>query len=86
MEIPDFENYLKQKMIDPENFRNSETGLWEDYKSQYDQMHPESFTARNLFKINRIRRKYPYSPDAVSQKPAGTAAPKPKIIMKPKIK
>ncbi len=86
MESQDFENYLKRKKIDPQSFREKDPDLWEDYKYDFERMHPESFTAQKLFKLNRLRRMYTYTgavPETVS--PAAPAM-KPKISMKPKIK
>ncbi len=86
MELLNFEDYLKGKKIDPELFRTSEPGIWDEYKMLFEQMHPESFTAQKLFKINGIRRKYPCKQETEQAKPAPSVAPKPKIFVKPKMK
>lgn len=53
-----FEEYLKQKKIDSAGFKQGDIELWNDFKNQFEQMHPKSFTAQKLFLINDIRRKY----------------------------
>jgi hypothetical protein len=46
-------------LIDSQAFRSAETAQWEMWEKEFSDMHPNSFTARNLFLINPIRRKYP---------------------------
>ncbi|MTI39975.1 hypothetical protein [Fulvivirga lutimaris] len=53
-----FEDYLKDKKIDSAAFKQGDIELWNDFKNQFEQMHPKSFTAQKLFLINEIRRKY----------------------------
>jgi hypothetical protein len=53
-----FEEYLRSKKIDSPLFREAEPGLWETWRSEFDQMHPNSFTIHKLNLINPIRRKY----------------------------
>ena len=53
-----FEEYLISKKIDTQKFHLAETGRFEEWKSLFAQMHPESFTAHKKFLINPIRRKY----------------------------
>ena len=55
----DFETYLRNKKIDPVIFEKEEPMLWYEFKTVYEQVHPDSFTAQKLFLINGIRRKYP---------------------------
>jgi hypothetical protein len=88
-----FEEYLQGKKIDSEAFRKAETTLWETWKQEFEQMHPNSFTTQKLYLINPIRRKYQIkiepteSPSAVSISPSPTQAPaKPKPVFKPKMK
>jgi hypothetical protein len=54
----DFETYLTSKKIDSIAFRNAEPELWSEWNSEFDQMHPDSFTMQKLNLINPIRRKY----------------------------
>ena len=54
----DFETYLTSKKIDSIAFRNAEPGLWSEWNSEFEQMHPDSFTMQKLNLINPIRRKY----------------------------
>ena len=86
MENQKFEDYLRQKKIDPELFRSHEPELWHEYNDIFNQVHPASFTAQKLFKINAIRRRYPFKVTENAAKPAVRPAVKPKISVKPKIK
>ena len=86
MENQDFDNYLKQKKIDPELFRSGEPEKWEDYRNIFNEVHPASFTAQKLFKINAIRRKYPLKITETPVKQTSPVAAKPKMTFKPKIK
>jgi len=54
-----FEEYLISKKIDNARFHEKELGLWNAWKVEFDQMHPNSFTIQKLNLINPIRRKYP---------------------------
>ena len=53
-----FEDYLISKKIDSATFRLAEPAVWESWKTEFEQMHPNSFTAQKLYLINPIRRKY----------------------------
>ena len=55
---PTFEAYLLSKKIDSEAFRLAEPGLWNAWKSDFERIHPNSFTVQKLNLINPIRRKY----------------------------
>lgn len=89
-----FEAYLVSKKIDSQAFRNAEPDLWEAWKREFEEMHPNSFTVQKLNLINPIRRKYLLAelPDAKSAGtsspgPVPPAAPKPgKPVMKPRPK
>jgi hypothetical protein len=80
----DFESYLISKKIDSGRFLKAEPEVWKTWKSEFDQMHPNSFTAQKLYLINPVRRKYPLkqeqidaavSPASASiEKPAGLPA------------
>ena len=54
-----FEDYLINKKIDLEFFQKAEPALFENWKKEFAQMHPNSFSAQKLYLINPIRRKYP---------------------------
>lgn len=54
-----FEEYLISKKIDSAVFREKEPTVWADWKIEFDQMHPNSFTVQKLNLINPVRRKYP---------------------------
>jgi hypothetical protein len=95
-----FEEYLLSKKIDSKAFAEAESLLWSAWKSEFEQMHPNSFTVQKLNLINPIRRKYPLPLQEILNKteevPASPASPpssispvvpKPgKPIMKPKPK
>jgi hypothetical protein len=53
-----FEDYLASKKIDAAAFRQAEPELFESWKSEFQQMHANSFTMQKLNLINPIRRKY----------------------------
>jgi len=89
-----FEAYLESKRIDSAAFRNAEPALWEAWKRDFEQMHPNSFTVQKLNLINPVRRKYllPKLPDAKSagaippaSAPAGPSPGKPVMRPRPKI-
>ena len=46
------------KKIDSVAFKKGDAELWNDFKNQFEQMHPKSFTAQKLFLLNNVRRKY----------------------------
>jgi hypothetical protein len=54
-----FDEYLISKKIDSDAFKAAEPLLWETWKMELEQMHPNSFTIQKLNLINPIRRKYP---------------------------
>lgn len=56
----EFEDYLKGKKIDPQVFELNEPERYKEFKTIFDQVHADSFTAQKLFLINQIRRRYPY--------------------------
>jgi hypothetical protein len=53
-----FTDYLISKKIDQEAFQKAEPALFEIWKTEFEQMHPNSFTAQKLYLINPLRRKY----------------------------
>lgn len=74
MELMDFHTWLSGKKIDEVAFKKAEPDQYQQLKSVFDQVHPDSFTAQKLFLINPIRRKYPLKVEAVA------TAPKPKAV------
>lgn len=56
MEDITFTSFLKNKKIDPKKFFQSDQKMFEEWKSEFDQMHPNSFAQQKLFLINKIRR------------------------------
>ncbi len=97
-----FEEYLSSKRIDSNLFFLKEKKLWASWKKEFEQIHPNSFTAQKLYLINPIRRKYPLKEipipktAAVKQEaetkpptipaPSTTAKPVMKPVFKPKPK
>lgn len=53
-----FEEYLVSKKIEPGLFKDAEPKLFQEWKNEFGQVHPNSFTAQKLYLINPIRRKY----------------------------
>jgi len=54
-----FEAYLISKKIDSATFLKAEPEVWRTWSSEFEHLHPSSFTAQKLYLINPIRRKYP---------------------------
>lgn len=86
-----FEEYLISKKIDAKAFEQAEQVMALEWRQEFNQMHPNSFTAQKLFLINGIRRRFLLKVEVVNQeakdaKPLASATPaKPKPIMRPKI-
>ena len=53
-----FTDYLISKKIDEGAFQKAEPSLFDSWKAEFEQIHPNSFTAQKLYLINPIRRKY----------------------------
>jgi hypothetical protein len=53
-----FEEYLISKKIDQQTFQLAEPRLFDEWRAEFEQVHPNSFTAQKLYLINPIRRKY----------------------------
>ena len=53
-----FEEYLVQKKIDSNQFLTNEPVRYAEWKSEFAQMHPESFTVQKKFMLNDTRKKY----------------------------
>jgi hypothetical protein len=54
-----FEEYLSGKKIDSHAFKLAEAARWEQWRTEFEQLNPTSFTVQKLYLINPIRRKYP---------------------------
>ena len=78
-----FDQYLKDKKIDPSKFQKGNQKQFEELKYIFDQVHPNSFTAQKLFLINDIRRSYPIQEEKVETEPKKKAI-KPKIKIQPR--
>ncbi len=53
-----FEAYCRKKKIDPTLFLQSDPERYKEWKTIFDQVHPDSFTEQKKFLINPIRKKY----------------------------
>ena len=53
-----FEEYCIKKKIDSVAFFAHEPIRWQQWKEEFEQMHPNSFTEQKKFLINETRRKY----------------------------
>ena len=53
-----FEEYLISKKIDENQFKQHEPIRYTSWKTEFEQLHPESFTTQKKFLINEVRRKY----------------------------
>jgi hypothetical protein len=90
----DFETYLITKKIDSAAFRKAEPEVWHAWKSEFEQVHPNSFTVQKLNLINPIRRKYllqesqgKKTSESTPSTPVAPPAPRPgKPVMKPRPK
>jgi hypothetical protein len=54
----EFSDYLLQKKINESTFRQAEPDRYQEWKTLFGQMHPDSFTAHKKFLINEVRRRY----------------------------
>jgi hypothetical protein len=53
-----FEDFCVSKNIDPTKFEHSDKILFSEWKSQFENMHPNSFVEQKKFLINKVRRLY----------------------------
>lgn len=80
-----FQEYLRAKKIDPEKFEKQEPERFRVFGQEYRVMHPDSFTSRKLFLINKLRRAYHYEEVAKQAEEPAKKAGKPKIpVRRPK--
>ena len=83
----DFEAYLISKRIDSARFNSAEPELWQSWRTEFEQVHPNSFTVQKLYLINPIRRKYQLAVTelpkvATSSVAKASPAPAAKTVMK----
>ena len=83
MEVISFKEYLLRKKIDAVAYAKAEPDEYANLKKEFDQMHPDSFTAQKLFIINPMRRTFPFKEES-GVKSEKKTQPRPKII-RPKI-
>lgn len=57
--LMEFDDYLTSKKIDSTQFRLREPQLYVEWKSLFEQVHPDSFTTQKKFLLNNVRRKHP---------------------------
>jgi hypothetical protein len=53
-----FEQYLEEKNIDSEKFLWDAPAHFQELKTLFNQVSPNSFTLQKKFLINKLRRKY----------------------------
>lgn len=53
-----FSEYLIFKKIDGNRFQAAEPVRYAEWKQEFEQIHPESFTVQKKFLLNDTRRKY----------------------------
>ncbi|WP_420316689.1 hypothetical protein [Ekhidna sp.] len=81
----EFDEYLKEKKIDPKKFKSGEPEQYADFERIFDLIHPNSFTQQKLFLINNIRRNYILDEQQEVKKPTAAKPMRPKIKpIKPK--
>ena len=74
-----FHEYLISKKINPEAFEKNDAARFNSWHKEFIEVHPSAFTARHLFTINSVRRKYTLTEDQKKQE-------QPKSIVKPVIR
>jgi hypothetical protein len=81
-----FEEFLISKKIDSPAFKQDQPKVWEQWRQEFDQLHPNSFAAQKLFLINNLRRKYLLKELLEAAQPVVAAnVTRPKPVIKPKI-
>jgi len=81
-----YAEYLASKKIDLATFRSGAPELFDKWQSEFEQVHPASFTARHLFLINKTRRQFPLRAETTPQEPGLMAATpaRPRPVLRPK--
>jgi hypothetical protein len=78
-----FEEYLVSKKIESKLFQEKEGIVWSKWRNEFEQIHPNSFTAQKFYLINPIRRKYPLKEVPKVEEPKKTTEPVPLQTPKP---
>lgn len=60
-DLSPFQAYLLKKKIDELSFQQGDSTIYQEWEKLFPQLHEKSFTTQQLFRINRLRRKYPLS-------------------------
>jgi hypothetical protein len=81
-----FEAFLISKKIDSTAFQSAERQVFDQWKTEFEQMHPSSFTVQKLNLINPIRRKYPLKIVAEQAPVSATEVAAPKPVAKPVVR
>ena len=77
----EFHAWLQSKKIDPAAFNAGDPERYKVWSGEFMQMHPASFTARYLYQVNAVRRKFTLKPSAaVTETPAAKSRP----VIRPK--
>ncbi|MFM7195799.1 MAG: hypothetical protein ACKO3B_13915 [Bacteroidota bacterium] len=77
----EFSDWLISKKIDTSAFQAGDPPRFSEWEKAFGEMHPASFTARYLYQINAVRRKF------ILQQTVSTEAPvaaKPRPVIRPK--
>lgn len=77
-----FEEYLISKKINPEAFEKDDVEKFSAWQKAFNVVHPSAFTARHMFTINAVRRKYKLSEETKKQE---QPRPNTRPVIKPKL-
>lgn len=77
----EFSDWLTSKKIDTAAFRVGDPSRFSEWEKAFGEMHPASFTARYLYQINSIRRKFILQQPVVAEAPV---AARPRPVVRPK--
>lgn len=81
----EFDAYLTQKKIDANRFKEGKPQQYAEWKTIFEQVHPNSFTQQKLFLINDTRRAYTLKDTSKDTEKPSKPAMRPKILpVKPK--
>lgn len=79
-----WEEYCISKKIDAKAFQQSDSQRYQELKTIFEQVHPNSFTEQKKFLINDLRRKYHLKEEIKAEAPKTSA--KPVVKIPPRIK
>jgi hypothetical protein len=75
-----WEEYCIKKKIDSSVFQKADPEKWNELKTIFEQVHPNSFTEQKKFLINDLRRRYHLAEEVKKEEgPKKTAGPVIKI-------